>query len=429
MATNINDNLNNAPAGVTKGATRVPANSAVFSELEKGSLKLSVIKLVDAMMSEAYKMRASDVHIDPAEDKIKIRLRIDGVMNDIYIFPKEIHSEVITRIKVIAGLRTDEHQMAQDGRFKFKLPDKEEFFDLRVSIAPTYHGENCVMRILAEQAQELSLEAIGYSEGDLKKVMKAMTKPYGMILATGPTSSGKTTSLYAILKKLNTKEVSIITIEDPVEYSLEGVDQIQVNDRTGLTFAHGLRFILRQDPNIIMVGEIRDEETAGIAVNAAMTGHKLLSTLHANDAATTLPRLIDMKIEPFLITSTINIIIGQRLVRLICSHCKASKKLSADEIENLKQIIRPELLSTSHTFYEGQGCPECNHTGFKGRTGIHEVLEMSDVIRDLVMRHANAAEIKNAAVYAGMTTMLEDGFNKAILGITTIEEVLRVFRE
>src|SRR3989344_135826 len=227
----VKEDLANAKGGITKNATRAPEDSPVFKELEKGALTLSVIRLVDAMMNEAYKMRASDVHIDPAEDKIRVRLRIDGVMNDIYVFPKEVHSEVITRIKVIAGLRTDEHQMAQDGRFKFKLPDKEEFVDVRVSIAPTYHGENCVMRILAEQAQELSLEAIGFSEGDLKKVMKAVMKPYGMILATGPTSSGKTTSLYAILKKLNTKDVSIITIEDPVEYSLEGVDQIQVNDR------------------------------------------------------------------------------------------------------------------------------------------------------------------------------------------------------
>lgn len=425
MATKMEGN----PKEEIKNILKAPEDSLVLKELKKAAGTLSVIQLVDAMMNEAYKMRASDIHMDPQEDTLKIRFRIDGVMNDIYVFPKDVHSEVITRIKVVAGLRTDEHQMAQDGRFKFKIPDVEDFVDVRVSIAPTYHGENCVMRLLAEQSQDLTLEAIGYSETDMKKVQKAIAKPYGMILVTGPTSSGKTTSLYAILEKLNTKEVSIITIEDPVEYSLEGIDQIQVNERTGLTFAHGLRFILRQDPNVIMVGEIRDEETAGIAVNAAMTGHKLLSTLHANDAATTLPRLIDMKIEPFLITSTVNIIIGQRLVRLICSHCKVSKKLSEGEIENLRQFITAELLKDKSDFFKGEGCAECNFTGFKGRIGIHEILEINDEIRDLVMRRGNATEIKAAAMRSGMTTMLEDGFNKAILGITTIEEVLRVFRE
>src|SRR3989344_2208371 len=392
----VKEDLANAKGGITKNATRAPEDSPVFKELEKGALTLSVIRLVDAMMNEAYLMRASDVHIDPAEDKIRVRLRIDGVMNDIYVFPKEVHSEVITRIKVIAGLRTDEHQMAQDGRFKFKLPDKEEFVDVRVSIAPTYHGENCVMRILAEQAQELSLEAIGFSEGDLKKVTKAVT---------------------------------IITIEDPVEYSLEGVDQIQVNDRTGLTFAHGLRFILRQDPNIIMVGEIRDEETAGIAVNAAMTGHKLLTTLHANDSSTALPRLLDMRVEPFLIASTVNIIIGQRLVRTVCPDCKVAKKLTQAEYDNLSEFIEEQVLKDNRNFFEGSGCANCGHSGFKGRIGIHEILEITDDIRDLIMKHANATEIKEAAIKGGMTTMLEDGFQKALSGVTTIAEVLRVFHE
>lgn len=405
-----------------------PKDSRVVMELTKAPRLISVISLVDAMMSEAYTMRASDVHIDPDEEKLHIRFRIDGVMSEIYIFPKELHSEIITRIKVLAGLRTDEHQMAQDGRFKAKI-EGAGFVDVRVSIAPTYHGENCVMRILAERAQELTLEALGYSENHLKIVQRAIERPFGMILVVGPTGSGKTTSLYSVLKKLNTKDVSIITIEDPVEYSLDGVDQIQVNERTGLTFAHGLRFILRQDPNIIMVGEIRDEETAAIAINAAMTGHKLLSTLHANDAPTALPRLIEMHIEPFLIASTINIIIGQRLVRTICSTCKASKLLSPSELENLKSLIPKALFKENHVFYEGQGCDECHQTGFKGRIGIHEVLEMSAQIRDLIMQHANAGQIRETAIKNGMVTMLEDGFEKAMLGITSIEEVLRVFRE
>jgi len=428
MATNNIDSSVEKPPIRKITALAAPKDSRVAEELTKSPRLISVINLVDAMMSDAYVMRASDVHIDPDEDKLRIRFRIDGVMSEIYIFPNEIHSEVITRIKVLAGLRTDEHQMAQDGRFKVEIKGVG-FVDIRVSIAPTYHGENCVMRILAEKSQDITLEALGYSDEHLKKVQVAIERPFGMILVVGPTGSGKTTSLYSILKKLNTEEVSIITIEDPVEYSLEGVDQIQVNERTGLTFAHGLRFILRQDPNIIMVGEIRDEETAAIAVNAAMTGHKLLSTLHANDAPTALPRLIEMHIEPFLIASTINIIIGQRLVRTICSVCKASKKLSASELDNLKTLIPKALFKDNHIFYEGQGCLECHQTGFRGRVGIHEILEINTSIRDLIMQHANASQIRETAIKNGMVTMLEDGFTKAILGITSIEEVLRVFRE
>ena len=405
-----------------------PASSVVLGELAKGASRLSIIKLVEALMSEAYNMRASDIHIDPEEEKLRVRFRVDGVMSDIYTFPKDVQQEIITRIKVIAGLRTDEHQVAQDGRFKAAIANIG-YVDIRVSIAPTYHGENCVMRILAEQSQEFSLDSIGYSDTDLVKVRRAMDKPYGMILVVGPTGSGKTTSLYAILKELNTPEVSVITIEDPVEYSLAGIDQIQVNEHTGLTFAHGLRFILRQDPNVIMVGEIRDEETANIAVNAAMTGHKLLSTLHANDAPTALPRLIDMNVEPFLIASTINVIVGQRLVRTICSTCKIPKKMSDAEFEHAKQFIPPDILKDQRDFFVGGGCDACGQSGFKGRIGIHEVLEMSDGIRDLIMKHGNASDIREAAIREGMVTMIRDGFAKAMAGITTVEEVLRVFRE
>ena len=419
-----------APSARAKGVAASPlvTESEVVKELKKGETALSVIKLVEAMISLAYKLRASDIHIDPEEDELHIRFRIDGVMNPIFIFPKGLQSEVITRIRVLAGLRTDEHQMAQDGRFKAQIADIG-YVDVRVSIAPTYYGENCVMRILAEQSQDFTLGGLGYADSDLKKVHKAMQRPYGMILVVGPTGSGKTTSLYAVLKELNTPEVSIITIEDPVEYSLVGVDQIQVNERTGLTFAHGLRFILRQDPNIIMVGEIRDEETASIAVNAAMTGHKLLSTLHANDAATALPRLIDMHVEPFLITSTVNIIIGQRLVRTICPDCKVAKKLTQAEYDNLGEMVSAQIIDGNRDFFEGGGCDTCGHSAFKGRIGIHEILEITDDIRDLIMKHANATEIKEAAIKGGMATMLEDGFQKALAGVTTIAEVLRVFHE
>lgn len=406
----------------------VGEDSRVLQELKKGASTLSVIKLVEAMINEAYNLRASDIHIEPEEKQLRVRIRIDGVLHDVYLFPKEIHDEVIARIKVLTGLRTDEHQVAQDGRFKAPI-ENVGYVDVRVSIAPTYYGENAVLRILAEQAQEFNLENLGFSEEDFKKINRAMKKPYGLILACGPTGSGKTTTLYAILKKLNTRNVAIITIEDPIEYSLAGVDQIQVNERTGLTFAHGLRFILRQDPNIIMVGEIRDVETASIAVNAAMTGHLLLSSVHSNDAPTAIPRLLDLKVEPFLLTSTVNIIIGQRLVRVICSECKVPKKMTDAEFENLKEFIPETLLGNHRSFYVGKGCAACGHTGFRSRIGIHEILEIIPEIRDLIMQHANASEIKAAAVKSGMTTMLEDGFKKALAGITTIEEVLRVFHE
>lgn len=390
--------------------------------------ELSIISLVDDLVKYSFLIRASDIHIDPAEDKIVVRLRVDGVLHDAFIFPKNIQSEVITRIKVLSGMRTDEHQMAQDGRFKIQMREVG-FIDIRVSIAPTYYGENCVMRILSGSNQTISLENLGFTPEHLEIVQRAMKKPYGMILVCGPTGSGKTTTLYAVLRKLNTKEVSIITVEDPVEYSLEGVDQIQVNAKTGLTFAHGLRFILRQDPNIIMVGEIRDDETANIAVNAAMTGHTLLSTLHANDAATALPRLIDMKVEPFLITSTINIIVAQRLVRMVCDDCKEKREMTEAEAENLKKLVRPEILKGKKHLYSGKGCEKCGMSGYKSRIGIHEILEMSTAVRELTMKNANADEIKAEAIKNGMYTMLEDGIIKALSGVTTIEEVLRVFHE
>ena len=397
-------------------------------ELAGSTSQISIIKLVDALIASAFEERASDIHIDPEEGEIRVRFRIDGVLHDNFIFPKDLQSEIITRIKILSGMRTDDHQAAQDGRFKMIIAGHDGL-DVRVSIAPTYYGENCVMRLLVEQSQGLTLESLGYSAVNLEKVNRAMKRPYGMMLATGPTGSGKTTSLYAILKKLNTKEVSIITVEDPIEYSIEGIDQIQVNARTGLTFAQGLRFILRQDPNIIMVGEIRDDETASIAVNAAMTGHLVLSTLHTNDAATTLPRLLDMGVEPFLIASTINIAIGQRLVRTICPDCRVERELTAEQLASLKGTVPDELIAEGRDFAVGVGCKKCDMSGFRGRVGIHEVLEINEDIRQLIMKRATSAEVKAAAVRNGMMPMIEDGFRKALQGITTVEEVLRVFHE
>ncbi len=389
--------------------------------------QIAIIDLVDNMVADASVSRASDIHIDPAEKKVSVRFRIDGVLHNIYEFPKEIQSEVTTRIKVLSGLRTDEHQAAQDGRFRLNV---EGFnVDVRVSIAPTYYGENGVLRLLAEKSEAYTLEAMGFRGLDLEKVNRNAHKPYGMILATGPTGSGKTTSLYTILKMLNTREVSIITIEDPVEYAIEGIEQIQVNPRTGLTFADGLRSILRQDPNIVMVGEIRDEEAAGIAVNAALTGHLLLSTIHTNDAPTTLPRLLDMGIEPFLIASTVNVAIGQRLVRKICENCKTKKEITPEELKSLTTSLPPKLLDDHRSFFYGAGCEICDKSGYKGRIGIYEVLEMDDELRSALLRSADASEIKRIAVKNGMTPMIEDGFQKAIEGLTTIEEILRVRHE
>lgn len=399
----------------------------IEEELKKGE-KVSIIGLVEALLHKAYISDASDIHLDPQENRMAVRLRIDGILHDSFVFPGEIQQEVVTRIKVLSNLRTDEHQAAQDGRFRIITP-KGESVDIRVSIVPAYYGECVVMRLLAEKAETLTLETLGFSAEDLKKVMKTIRRPYGLILCTGPTGSGKTTTLYAIMKILNTREASIITIEDPVEYAIQGINQIQANPRTGLNFANGLRSILRQDPNIIMVGEIRDEETASIAVNAALTGHLMLSTLHTNDAATTLPRLIDMKVEPFLIASTVNIAIGQRLVRTICPDCKEKKKLTEAEIKSLTELVPVKLLEGKLEFYYGKGCTTCNESGYKGRIGVHEVLEINEEIREAIMRRENADRVRAIAIKNGMVTMLEDGFKKALSGITTIEEVLRVVHE
>ncbi len=402
--------------------------SVIDAEVNKKPPFRSIIKIVDAFIAQAFFARSSDVHLDPEEKRLRVRFRIDGVLHDVYAFPKELHQEIITRIKVLSALRTDEHQAAQDGRMRILIPENPPV-DVRVSITPTYFGENCVMRLLIAHADDFTLKNLGFSPHNLAIIARAIKKPYGLMLATGPTGSGKTTTLYMVLKEINRPEVSIITIEDPIEYSLPGVDQIQVNAKTGLTFANGLRSILRQDPNVVMVGEIRDGETASIAVNAAMTGHLVLSTLHTNDAPTTIPRLLDLGVEPFLIASTVNIAIGQRLVRTICSDCKVKKELTEEEIEGLKEAFPAELLANNKIFYRGEGCNRCSGSGYRGRVGIHEVLEVDEVIRQLVMRRANADEVRATAIKNGMITMTVDGFYKAVQGITTLDEILRVFHE
>jgi len=402
------------------------SKSFVEAEIAKGQTA-SVIKLVAFIIEEAQEMRASDIHIDPQNDMMRVRYRIDGWLKEYHVLPPSLQQEIISRIKIIAGLRIDEHQTPQDGRFRLIL--QAQPLDVRVSIAPTYHGENAVLRLLSDKAEAFTLESLGFSEANAKKIRVAAKKPYGMILATGPTGSGKTTTLYALLKALNTDEVSIVTVEDPIEYAIGGIQQIQVNPRTGLTFAAGLRSILRQDPNIIMVGEIRDEETAGIAVNSALTGHLVFSTLHTNDAATTLPRLLEMKVETYLIASTVNIVIGQRLVRKICPHCKTSRSITAAETTSLKEIISDRILERQKEFFIGRGCEKCNNTGYLGRVGIHEVLIPDIALRDAILKKSTAGDIRRIAIDRGMTTMVEDGFLKAQGGITSINEILRMLYE
>src|SRR3989344_145088 len=389
--------------------------------------EVSIIDLVDLIVEHGFISRSSDIHIEPEENRVVVRMRIDGMLHDAIVLPQELHSEVISRIKVLSGLKTDMHHVPQDGRFKAKIEGSAPV-DIRISIAPTYYGENAVLRILAEATQVFNLEDLGYTKEQLLVIDKAIRKPYGMILANGPTGSGKTTSLYAMIKRLNTRDVSIITIEDPIEYSITGITQMPVNVQAGLTFASGLRSILRQDPNVIMVGEIRDPETANIAVNAALTGHLVFSTLHTNDAATTFPRLIDMGVLPFLVASTVNVAMGQRLVRQICPDCKTKRSLTKDEIKSLKEVV-PYVETGDDTFYTGKGCNTCNCSGYSGRIGIREVLEVNNDIQKLVMARADARDIKEAAIHAGMVTMLEDGFSKAKQGLTTLEEVLRIIHE
>ncbi len=399
-----------------------------------------VNQLIDTIFEYADDAQASDIHIEPQVEQTIIRFRIDGVLHDQVSLPKRIHDQLVSRLKVMARLRTDEHLSAQDGRLHIANKSGGDELTVRISIVPVITGEKVVMRLLAKHTHQFSLTELGMNDIDLAKVRRGYGRPFGMILSTGPTGSGKTTTIYAILKMLNTRNRNIATIEDPVEYVIEGVNQIQANAKTNLTFSDGLRSLLRQDPDILFVGEIRDEETADIAVNAAMTGHLVLSTMHTNDAVTTLPRLTDMQIEPFLVASTVNIIVGQRLVRQICSHCKTSVELTktatgwsgeAEQAE-LMATIDPALQlkyfgkKTSVRVYYGAGCSACHNTGYQGRFGIFEVLELTPALSKLITTKADSQVLAAQAAKDGMTTMLEDGLQKVATGKTTLSEVLRV---
>jgi type IV pilus assembly protein PilB len=381
-------------------------------------------EILDEMLSDVLAFKASDVHFEPEEKEVVVRFRVDGVLQEAGRLPREYYENILNRIKVLAHLRIDEHAAAQDGAIRYV--NKNLTVDLRVSIVPTMDGEKIVMRVLSEYVQGLGLSDLGFSQEQQVSLEQASKKPFGMILVAGPTGSGKTTTLYALLKKLNKPGVNITTIEDPVEYKILGVNQIQINSQTDLTFAKGLRSIIRQDPDIILVGEIRDHETAEIAVNAALTGHLLFSTFHANDAATAIPRLLDMDVEPFLLASTLELIIAQRLVRKICEHCRYSLSMNRQEISQKHPEMTKYFLEGQNTFYQGKGCEVCNHTGYKGRTAMYEFIKITPDMENLMLKNPSKQAIVDLATKQGFVSMFEDGLRKVKQGVTTLEELLRV---
>jgi len=384
-----------------------------------------IIRLVNSLLFQAAKDRASDIHIEPFERDLAVRFRIDGILYDILSPPKRFQPVIISRVKIMAGLNIAEKRLPQDGRIRIRLAGKD--IDIRVSIVPTAFGERVVMRLLDKATTVLQLEELGLAGMKLDLVHKLIKQSHGILLVTGPTGSGKTTTLYAALSKINTNDKNIITIEDPIEYQLHGIGQIQVNPKIELTFASGLRSILRQDPDIIMVGEIRDLETAEIAIQAALTGHLVFSTLHTNDSFGAMTRLLDMGIEPFLVSSSVMAVMAQRLVRRVCSSCREPYQPTREEMEELG--IAPQRLMGKTIYKLGQGCAQCKRTGYRGRTGIHELLVVDDEVRTLVMKSADAATIRRAATARGMNTLREDGADKVVEGMTTIEEILRVTQE
>lgn len=392
-------------------------------EITEGDQEASVIKFVNQVIWEAFKDRATDIHFEPAEDELRIRYRIDGILHQTPMPPqlKRYQAALISRIKVMSGMNIAEKRLPQDGRINVRI--KGEEIDIRVSTVPTVYGESVSLRLLTRGKIFLSLEKLGFAPKDEQALREIIIKPHGILLVTGPTGSGKSTSLYAFLSTINSVHKRIITIEEPVEYELKGINQIAVRSDIGLTFAMGLRHILRQDPNVIMVGEIRDLETAEIAIRAALTGHLVFSTLHTNDAPSAFTRLIDMGIEPFLVASSVEAVLAQRLVRTICPHCKVEQKVSKDYLRKIG--FPPDEIDTAK-FYKGAGCEDCRQLGYQGRMGIYELLLLNEAIRPLILNRAPASTIAQKAIEQGMRTLRTDGWNKVKAGQTTIEEVLRV---
>jgi general secretion pathway protein E len=384
-----------------------------------------VIRVVNLIMERALEARASDIHIEPFENRLIVRYRIDGVMQEVESPPRRLSAAVISRIKIMANLDIAERRLPQDGRIKLRVKHKE--IDMRVSTVPTMHGESVVMRVLDKGGVPLDFDTLGFDAPTLKRFLDALTQPHGIVLVTGPTGSGKTTTLYTALQLLNKPDVKILTVEDPVEYQMEGINQIQVKPQIGLTFANALRSIVRQDPDVIMIGEIRDLETAQIAVQSALTGHLVISTLHTNDAPSTVNRLLDMGVEDYLLTSTVNGILAQRLVRSLCKVCREAYEPLPEVVQEFD--LRRYAGDSPITLYRPVGCEACGGTGYSGRLGIMEMLPVTDAIRGLIMRHAVSGDLRRQAIADGMQTLYEDGLRKVVAGIVTLDEVLRVTRE
>lgn len=385
-----------------------------------------VPELITEIFNDAIELRASDIHMEPQEGIVVVRFRVDGVMHEAGRIPKDYYEGCVNRIKIEANMQIDEHFQAQDGAIRFQ-PRSGGNIDMRVSIVPVVDGEKIVLRILSEYVRSLTLQSLGFNEEYRRIIETAANKPFGMLLTCGPTGAGKSTTLYALLKMRNSPDVNISTIEDPVEYKLQGVNHIQVNADTGLTFAKGLRALVRQDPNVILVGEIRDGETASIAVNAALTGHLLFSTIHANDSATAVPRLLEMGVEPFLLASTLEVVIGQRLIRRICPQCRYSYSIPMEEAHNLFPGANKYFLSKEDVrLYKGKGCEACGGTGYRGRIGIYELLVITPEIQELITHRASSADLTKQGLKQGLKLLFDDGFDKVKAGMTTIKELMRV---
>jgi len=398
---------------------------ADVQQLKDLASEAPVIRLVSLLITNALEMRASDIHIEPFENRLIVRYRIDGVLHEVESPPKRLSAAVISRVKIMANLDIAERRLPQDGRIRLRVQGKE--IDLRVSTLPTMHGESVVMRILDKGHVALDFHKLGFEDDTLKVFLDVLLQPHGILLVTGPTGSGKTTTLYTALDRLNQPDVKILTVEDPVEYQMSGINQIQVKPQIDLTFANALRSIVRQDPDVIMIGEIRDLETAQIAVQSALTGHLVLSTVHTNDAPSTVNRLLDMGVEDYLLTSTVIGILAQRLVRKLCPHCKESYSALPELVEQMR--LRRFSHEREITLWHAKGCSQCAQTGYMGRLSILEMMPMTDKVRSLVMKHATAADLRAEAIRDGMVTMYEDGLRKALAGVTTFEEVLRATRE
>lgn len=403
------------------------------TDLSKLAEAVPIVTVLDSIVEHASSLNASDIHFEPLQKEVLVRFRIDGIMHEMLSLNKNIEPILVARVKILANLQIDEHRTPQDGRFRFEIEGGSNIVDIRVNVMPVMHGEKVEMRLLKSTARPLTLEELGLPSASIQLVYEEIKKPHGMILVTGPTGHGKTTTLYAILHILNTPQVNIVTIEDPIEYEMQRINQTQVNAKAGITFANGLRSLMRQNPDIILIGEIRDNETVEIAIHAALTGHLVLSSLHTNDAPSALPRLLDMNAPAFLLASTVNVVVAQRLVRKICRNCIESYPISPETA----RLITAQLALTGDThiknvpktLYRGRGCKLCGNSGYQGQIGIYEVLKITEKVRNLVLKQAPGGEIRKQAIADGMITMFEDGLQKVEQGTTSIEEVIRVVKE